>query len=65
MGKSAAANWANRWARGTASSVPNRAEDSRRKMTAGSGGAKSPDACDNCGHANLNKYCECCQGGCR
>ena len=58
MGNSAAANWAARWARGT---VPDRANDSRRKMTAGGGGAKSPDACDICGHANLNKYCDCCQ----
>jgi hypothetical protein len=24
------------------------------------GGAMSPDRCDSCGHANLNRYCECC-----
>lgn len=61
MGKSAAANWAARWTRG----VPDRSTDSRRQMTAGGGGAKSPDACENCGHANPNRNCECCRGGCR
>ena len=59
MGKSNAANWANRWAKG----VPDRATDARRQMTAGGGGAPSPDKCTECGHSNLNKYCECCQNG--
>jgi hypothetical protein len=35
MGKSAAANWAGRWARGTSSSVPDRASDERRRPNNG------------------------------
>ena len=43
--------------------VPDRSTDSRRQMTAGGGGAPSPDKCTECGHSNLNKYCDCCQNG--
>lgn len=63
MGKSAAANWAGRWARGGRPDPL--LNNNQFTMTSGGGGAKSPDSCENCGHANPNRNCECCRGGCR
>jgi len=62
MGKSNAANWANRWAKG----VPDRANDPRRKGLKAQPGDNPHWKCDNCGgvgamdYAGQGRVCKSC-----